>query len=102
MARAAELPAEGVSIARRRRGVARRAASVEAFAARVTVRAFLVVFVGVEFLALHRLVDLPVRRQGITLDETRRIPKVRSQERLRALRVRLFDVDEDPETRRFL
>ena len=61
---------------------------VETDALRVTLGAFGVVVVCVERFTDDRSHHAAVRRQLRSVDEARRIPQMRSQERLRALRVR--------------
>src|SRR5580693_109770 len=73
---------------------------VHAFAATVALGARAVVVVAVELVADDASQDLAAGRQRTRRDKLRRIPQLRAHERLRALRVRGFDVDEDAELRR--
>src|SRR4051812_43002283 len=69
--------------------------SIESLATRVALGAGGVVLLGVR--AVQLLLDLPARRQRLSIDVLRRVPQIRANERLRALRVTYIDIDEDAE-----
>ena len=75
------------------------ASLVEAFAPPVPPVARLVVLLDVELRVGDRAEDLALARQLRAVDVPLGVPELRAEERLRALRVRLLDLDEDPELR---
>src|SRR4029079_2657132 len=102
-----ETPPRGLRVHRRaaaERGAAARrvgapAALVEALAAPVPLGAGVLVVLHVELRVRDSAEDLARSGQLRALDVALGVPEVRAEERLRALRVRLLDLDEDAELR---
>jgi hypothetical protein len=77
-----------------------RAALVEPLASPVPLVAGVLIRFDVELRVGHRTQDLARARQLRPVDMAVGIPEIGAQQRLRALRVRLVDLDEDPKLRR--